>query len=43
MKRKNALSEQHIVAKAFGVEKLDLTNIEHLEALIFFAKGMKDK
>ena len=43
MKRKNALSEQHVVAKALGVEKLDLTNIEHLEALIFFAKGMKDK
>ena len=42
-KRKNALNEQHIVAKAFGVEKLDLTNVEHLEALIFFAKGMKDE
>ena len=36
--RRTALLRKYMVEDAFGVDKLDLTNIEHLEALIDLAK-----
>jgi len=37
--RRLALQRRYMVEDAFGVDKLDLTNIEHLEALIDLAKN----